>query len=222
MSPIQAITFDVGGTLIQPWPSVGHVYAEVAARHGIHVSPELLNKNFAAAWKAKSDFSHTRSDWADLVEKTFVGLNEKAQTKIFFEELYDHFASATAWRVFDDVLPTLEMLRKTALRLSIISNWDERLRILLPKLGLEKHFEPIIISCEIGSPKPSATIFESATKKLNLPPTSILHVGDSFEEDVVGAEKAGFKAVWLTRKQIAPPTQFSSISTLLELKKFLN
>ena len=30
---IQAVTFDVGGTLIRPWPSVGHVYAEVAARH---------------------------------------------------------------------------------------------------------------------------------------------------------------------------------------------
>ncbi len=32
---IRAVTFDVGGTLIEPWPSVGHVYAEVAARHGV-------------------------------------------------------------------------------------------------------------------------------------------------------------------------------------------
>ena len=27
---IRAVTFDVGGTLIQVWPSVGHVYADVA------------------------------------------------------------------------------------------------------------------------------------------------------------------------------------------------
>ena len=32
---IQAVTFDVGGTLIEVWPSVGQVYAEVAARNGV-------------------------------------------------------------------------------------------------------------------------------------------------------------------------------------------
>jgi len=32
---IRAISFDVGGTLIRPWPSVGHVYAEVAAQQGV-------------------------------------------------------------------------------------------------------------------------------------------------------------------------------------------
>ena len=30
-SGIKAVTFDVGGTLINPWPSVGDVYVEVAA-----------------------------------------------------------------------------------------------------------------------------------------------------------------------------------------------
>src|SRR5262249_44700851 len=49
---VRAITFDVGGTLIQPWPSVGHIYAEVAAHHGRRdISVEALNRQFAAAWK---------------------------------------------------------------------------------------------------------------------------------------------------------------------------
>jgi len=30
---IRAVTFDVGGTLIECCPSVGHIYAEVAGRH---------------------------------------------------------------------------------------------------------------------------------------------------------------------------------------------
>ncbi len=38
---IRTVTFDVGGTLIRPWPSVGHVYAETAAGHGVkRISPE--------------------------------------------------------------------------------------------------------------------------------------------------------------------------------------
>src|ERR1035438_1017740 len=66
---IQAVTFDVGGTLIGVWPSVGHVYAEVAARHGINgLSAVSLNRRFAAAWRAATDFSHSRADWAALVD----------------------------------------------------------------------------------------------------------------------------------------------------------
>src|SRR5512133_1823564 len=62
---LQAITFDVGGTLLEPWPSVGHVYAEVAARHGLPgLAPEALNRQFHAAWRALPEFHYTRAEWA--------------------------------------------------------------------------------------------------------------------------------------------------------------
>ena len=39
-SDIKAVTFDVGNTLITTWPSVGQVYADIAARHGHgHLTP---------------------------------------------------------------------------------------------------------------------------------------------------------------------------------------
>src|SRR5438132_1564682 len=108
---IQAVTFDAGGTLIQPWPSVGHVYAEVAARHGLkNISPENLNKNFAAAWRAKKNFQHTRQDWAGLVDQTFGGLCEPPPSRTFFPAIYERFAEAEVWRIYDDVLPALEAL----------------------------------------------------------------------------------------------------------------
>ena len=47
---IKAVTFDAGGTLIKPWPSVGHVYAEAAAGHA-RIAPERLNERFAAVWQ---------------------------------------------------------------------------------------------------------------------------------------------------------------------------
>ena len=50
---IRAVTLDVGGTLIEPWPSVGHVYARVAERFGIVCSAEGVNRSFAAAWRAR-------------------------------------------------------------------------------------------------------------------------------------------------------------------------
>ena len=56
MENVAAITFDVGGTLIEPWPSVGHAYAEVAARHGVHVAPEEITQRFVEAWRQRGEF----------------------------------------------------------------------------------------------------------------------------------------------------------------------
>ena len=54
---IQAVTFDVGGTLIEPWPSVGHVYANVAAHHGAPSLPvKVINRQFARAWNVLANF----------------------------------------------------------------------------------------------------------------------------------------------------------------------
>src|SRR5947209_8770968 len=86
---IRAVTFDVGGTLIRPWPSVGHVYAEVAARHGFEdLSAAILNRQFAAAWQARQNFNHTRAEWAELVDATFEGLVETLPSETFFPDLY--------------------------------------------------------------------------------------------------------------------------------------
>jgi FMN phosphatase YigB (HAD superfamily) len=73
---IQAITFDVGGTLMEPWPSVGHVYVKVAERHGVRgLQAEQLTERFASAWKARKDFNYSRTDWAEIVDATFHAQN---------------------------------------------------------------------------------------------------------------------------------------------------
>ena len=64
---IQAVTFDVGGTLLEPWPSVGHVYAEVAQRHGLPgADAAKLAEQFAAAWRARRGFDYSRAAWSEL------------------------------------------------------------------------------------------------------------------------------------------------------------
>ena len=39
-------------------------------------------------------------------------------------------------------------------------------------------------------------IFEHAARALALPLTAIVHVGDAWEADVIGARNAGARAVW--------------------------
>jgi len=218
LSSIRAVTFDVGGTLIEPWPSVGHVYAQIAERHGIHVAADAVNRQFAAAWKAKRNFGYSMSDWSDLVSQSFAGLDDAPADDALFSDLYQHFATAAPWRIFDDVVPCLQRLKRRGLMLGIISNWDERLRPLLRALGLDHFFDVMIVSGELGLHKPDVKVFEPAVRQLGAPAETILHVGDSATEDFEGARKAGLRSV-LLRRGHAPSKD--SILSLDQLESIL-
>jgi putative hydrolase of the HAD superfamily len=200
LTQIQAVTFDVGGTLIEPHPSVGHVYAEVAAGHGWKgLCAETLTRRFKAVWGRHHPFQHSRSEWAQVVDETFCGLVNPPPSRSFFPALFERFAQPDAWKVFEDVFPALDRLASSGLKLGIISNWDERLRPLLHHLKLDTFFEVVVISWEVGFSKPSPIIYEQAVRKLALAPPAILHVGDDPELDVSAARDAGLQARRLSR-----------------------
>lgn len=195
---IRAVTFDVGGTLMAPWPSVGHVYARVATAHiGFSADPERITKQFVNAWRSRGEFDYSREGWFDLVRHSFHGVAEVSET--LFTALYDSFSTHDAWRVYADVVPTFEALQKMDVRLGVISNWDTRLKPTLQSVGLYDFFEVITVSGEHGHNKPAREIFDSTAAALELPPKEILHIGDSHREDYLGAGGAGFQAMHLDR-----------------------
>lgn len=198
MTRIRAITFDAGGTLIEPWPSVGAVYADVAAEFQIACDIEKINRAFATAWQARSAFGYTRAEWFDVVRHSFRDLCEV--TPGMFDAIYERFAESRCWRIYDDVLPALERIQRAGLQLAVISNWDERLTLLLEQLGLARHFQAIIVSGTIGAHKPERRIFDETAEQLSLSPAEILHIGDSETEDVLGARAAGFRALRIRRQ----------------------
>ena len=219
-SDIRAVSFDVGGTLIEPWPSVGHVYAEIAEQFGITgIAPEALNRQFADAWKARRSFDYSRDAWRDLVNHSFAGLCPTPPSRDCFDAMYDVFATTKPWRLFDDVLPTLDAVKARGWKLAIISNWDERLRPLLVELRLLKHFDAVVISHEAGCMKPAPELFRHAAERLGLPTGAVLHIGDSRKEDYHGAQAAGMKALLLDRHSgQADETSVNSLAAVLKVQ----
>jgi len=212
---IRAVTFDAGGTLIAPCLSVGHIYAQVAARHGINnLSPERLNRQFSEVWKAKAEFDYSQEAWFGLVRKTFA---EKAGLlpDPFFQDVYQQFGQPDVWTVFADVLPAFDWLASRDIRLAVVSNWDERLHGILAGLKLRKYLEVVLISREVGFNKPSPVIFEEALRKLGLPSESVLHVGDNRAEDLAGARAAGLHGLELVRT--GRPTRDDQIASLADV-----
>jgi putative hydrolase of the HAD superfamily len=111
-----------------------------------------------------------------------------------FHAIYEKFSQREAWRLFDDVLPALELARSRNLKLGVISNWDERLKSLLEQLGLISWFDLVLVSGEFGAHKPDPKIFQHAAMHFQVGPGEVLHIGDSEREDIAGATQAGLQA----------------------------
>lgn len=199
----QCISFDVGGTLIEPWPSVGAVYADAVRRMGFPADETELNQRFAASWTAArtkpGGFDYSRSAWKELVRSTFGAALPLDLLDDAFESIWHRFERPDVWKVHSDVLPTLELLRDHRIQLTALSNWDERLRPLLHRLGLADFFQDIVVSGEVGRHKPDLALFEYARHRWGLDAHSILHVGDSDREDLHGPVAAGWHAVLINR-----------------------
>lgn len=197
--PVRALFFDVGGTLLHPWPSVGAIYSSVANRHGITVTTQGMERAFRETWAALKRPGLTVSSrdwWREVVFRTLGHENQAC-----FEELYETFARANVWQIFPDVEETLREARARGLHVGVISNWDERLRPLLEEIGLARYFDSMTISCEVGAEKPDAKIFQSALRTASVGVNQAVHVGDSDEADVRAAQAVGITAFLLNRRE---------------------
>ena len=124
------------------------------------------------------------------------------------EEMTEALLDSLRFTPFPDAAPALAALRAAGLRLAIVSNWDCSLRGVLGELGLAGAVDAIIVSAEVGAPKPDAAIFLAALDELRRGPAEAVFVGDSLETDVLGARVAGLRGLLLERNgaTVAPGT----------------
>ena len=96
----------------------------------------------------------------------------------------------------------LKLARKNNVRLGIITNGpSEHQWSKIEALGVERWIdkENIIVSGDYSINKPDVRIFEIMQEKLQLPNDFLYYIGDSIENDIVGANNAGWKSIWINR-----------------------
>ena len=72
--------------------------------------------------------------------------------------------------------------------------WDK-----IASCGLQDLIDFMVISEEVGRPKPEPEIFFEALRKAECRADEAVMVGDNWGADVIGARAAGIRAVWLNR-----------------------
>lgn len=208
------IFFDAVGTLFGVKGSVGEIYAELARPYGVDGDAQAIDQAFYQSFKAAPPMAFPGADvysiparefewWKAIAQQTFqsVGVLEQfTHFDHFFDTLYEHFATAAPWFVYEDTLKTLMHWRQRGIPLGIVSNFDSRIHRVLLALELAGFFDSITISTEVGAAKPSGDIFKAALEKHGCPPHKAWHVGDSFKEDYEGSIAMGLRGIWLQRK----------------------
>jgi len=208
---IKAVFFDAVGTLFRLTKTVGDHYAYVGGEVGLTLDAQNLERAFHIAWKqmplrAAIDGPRENDDkgwWRELVdcvlEQVAPSLSELDRDN-FFEVAYEHFAEASVWELYPEVLGVLEQLQPQ-FELAVISNFDGRLRLILQHLGISKFFSQIFISSELGADKPDPEIYQRALQFIDLKPNEVLHVGDDPKRDWEGASTAGLLIFRLDRRK---------------------
>ena len=112
----------------------------------------------------------------------------------------------------DDALPTLRRLAERGFGVAILSNWPLAVTIdrFAEANGWAPYLRAIVVSQRVGTIKPHPAIFRAAEEALGVRPgpngrRPILHVGDDWVADVVGAGRAGWFTGYLQGRQLDTP-----------------
>ena len=231
----QVIFFDAAGTLFRVRGSVAYIYLQHAMNHGFKANEGSLDKIRAAFARAFQDappavFAATepaqikqceRMWWFDIVHNVFYRLGMFDRFDIFFEEVFEVFARPDTWKLYPETLKVLEDLKTQQYELGIISNFDSRLFVVLRGLGIAEYFQTVTISSLAHAAKPSGRIFTQALEKHAVEPEDAVHVGDSLDEDVKGAQQAGLMGILVERESGSATQGVRTIRTLEELSSLL-
>ena len=209
---IRAVFFDVYGTIAGWSPSRYQLQRRVWSKFGLadDITPEGILRGYAnadafmtaenAARPIRERSRQDRDDFFGEYERLILkgcGITTTRELALAaFKRLQQE---SYGLHPFDDVAPTLAILRQRGLTLGLISNIDQRGSELIDSLGLGGYVDFAVTSGETGLEKPDPAAFRAALGKANAAPNESIMVGDQPESDIVGAIRVGITPILIDR-----------------------
>ena len=205
---IQAIAFDVNGTLVeilteddmeQCFRAAGHflTYQGVDLRR-----QEVRDLYFQTMKEQQKESSEEYPEfdsvkiWQSIVEENQTDFTralapeKRAQIPLFLAEMYRGI-SRRRLRLYPFVRETLEMVQGR-FRLAVVTDAQSAYaRGELHQVGILDYFDPIIISGDYGFRKPDRRLFQAALDGMGVAAEHTLFIGNDMHRDIFGAREAG-------------------------------
>ena len=182
ISPIEAVTFDIGGVLLdfdhsRAWKSLG----KLAGVGWEDVRSYLLESRLRIEYELGEISS----------EEIFRRYSQKFQPDLTYEEFYSAWA-----QIFSEKKDVIEIAKSISRRVSIyvLSNTDPiHFKFIVDSYNFLDFFDGRILSFEVGSRKPDESIFRAAIDLAGCDPNTCLFF-DDIEEHVEAAATVGMKS----------------------------
>lgn len=100
--------------------------------------------------------------------------------------------------VFTGAEEVLALLKQKYQLVLVTNGNDQSQRLKVKNAHLEKYFDVIVTSGQVGRKKPDPTIYKRALEECGILPEEALFVGDTFSTDLIGAYRLGIEAIWIT------------------------
>lgn len=111
-----------------------------------------------------------------------------------------------------------EVRRRGARVVAVTNNRVAEQEDKLRSTGLRQLVNAMVVSEAVGVAKPDPRIFAIAVKAAECPPSAAIMLGDSWENDVMGARGSGIAAAWLNRLGVARPADMDGVIELNSLE----
>lgn len=230
-TPLRAVFLDLGNTLVTERSSRVEIYASGGRAHGLTVEAPEMARRMAEAREAlpvetAEGYRYSDAWFRAFQRRIFVeglGLAESA-FEALSRDLFERFQRAETFRILPGARELLADLRARGLAVGLISNWSERLPLLLRALDLERAFDVVLGSAHERLEKPATALFRRALERVGARPEEALHAGDDLECDAGGALSAGLSAV-LVRPSLAglpDPPPCPVVRDLVELRGLIH
>ena len=231
---VQAVFFDFYQTLCFHRHSLEENLERIAERYSVNVNWERCDAALKSLFASTSAPAPT-TDYS-LLELLITVMSrecefirevgiEKHSEQIAWELLQSghYLFAANSATLYDDAVPTLAHLRNAGFKLAIVSNWDTPLDPLTERLGIVHYFDVIVAShdARVRSEKPDPHIFNYALAAVGVSAEETVHVGDTYEADIVGAQGVGIRPILLDRDGTQTGRWDETIQSLSELPEML-
>lgn len=137
------------------------------------------------------------------------GIKIKIEDAIKFQKEYA--LNQNKIKISKGMLEVLDFAKKNNIVMGILTNGSIVHQTNKVKtLGLEKWIciNNIFISESMNISKPYVRAFEFVENRMGIDPNCTYYIGDSLNNDVVGAKRAGWKMIWINRRNHIIPKDF--------------
>lgn len=204
---LKAVLFDVDFTLARPGPELGpEAYRRAGEQYGLDLDPALYEQARVEALKTLQkhpELEHDEEIWYAFTERIVRGMGgDSPRARECAVDIERRWERSHNFSLYDDALPTLELLRSRGLKIGLVSNGARNLDEFVADHRLD--VDAALGSRGHGWTKPHPSIFRAVLERLEVGPKQAAMVGDSPEDDIEGAKALGIRAFLLDREGVYP------------------